>query len=689
MSTNASSRLDFILNLTDKVSAPLAKVTRGFNDLAEKGEANIRQIGTGFAGLYGAVTAMEGSLSPALDVNRALGDVRSLGVAEDALDSLNNKALEFSIAYGASAEEFISSAYSIQGAVKGLAGTQLAAFTNSSAVLAKATKSDKSTMGDYVGTLYNLQKQAADAMGKSQWVEKLAGQTALAVQLFRTSGEQMKDGFKEAGAIATASGIDLAEQMAVLGSLSSTMESGDAGGKYKAFFENIENASTKLGMKFTDTNGKVLPMLDILAKLQGKFGDLKGAAANAKIQEAFSNEGAQVIGALAGDTDRLRDGIDKLGKVRGLEQAEKMAQAMVDPWQQFSAAVTALRISFGQVLIPVLQPVMTRLVEMGKVLVRWTKLFPNITRVIGIASLTMLACAAAMSALTLVVGLSKTSLMSLRLIWVALTWTGWRSIAMFLYHAVMVTAFIAGLVLMYTWMAVARAGMLLWQGAIWLVNAAMYANPIGLVIAGIVALVAIVGLVIYYWDDLKAALMDTAAFKWVMAQLEKLGAWFDSMGGWSGLAKAAWDGIVAIFNKAINSLIEMLNKIPGVNIETRFGELPAQPEIPQISAPIGITPIADPLLPLPGAKALMQVQPSIPAMVPIEQTERSRASLAQAAPSVSPASPASVPPGGLLSRIQNTTQSQDRRIQVDTVEIHTSQAMNPLELENMIGMAVG
>lgn len=663
MSTNASSRLDFILNLTDKVSAPLAKVTRGFNDLAEKGEANIRQIGTGFAGLYGAVTAMEGSLSPALDVNRALGDVRSLGVAEDALDSLNNKALEFSIAYGASAEEFISSAYSIQGAVKGLAGTQLAAFTNSSAVLAKATKSDKSTMGDYVGTLYNLQKQAADTMGKSQWVEKLAGQTALAVQLFRTSGEQMKEGFKEAGAIATASGIDLAEQMAVLGSLSSTMESGDAGGKYKAFFENIENASTKLGMKFTDTNGKVLPMLDILAKLQGKFGDLKGAAANAKIQEAFSNEGAQVIGALASDTDRLRDGIDKLGKVRGLEQAEKMAQAMVDPWQQFSAAVTALRISFGQVLIPVLQPVMTRLVEMGKVLVRWTKLFPNITRVIGIASLTMLACAAAMSALTLVVGLSKTSLMGLRLVWAALTWTGWKSIAMFLYHTVMTVAFIAGLVLMYTWMGLARAGMLLWQGAIWLVNAAMYANPIVAVIAGIVALVAIVGLVIYYWDDLKAALMDTAAFKWVMAQLEKLGAWFDSMGGWSGLAKAAWDGIVAIFNKAINSLIEMLNKIPGVNIETRFGDLPAQPEIPQSALPVGIA--------------------------PIEQIERNRNGLAQLAPSVSPTSAASVPPGGLLSRIQNTNQSQDRRINVDTVEIHTGQAMNPLELENMMSMTIG
>ena len=31
-------------------------------------------------------------------------------------------------------------------------------------------------------------RAAADAMGKGQWVKVLAGQTALAVQLFRTSG---------------------------------------------------------------------------------------------------------------------------------------------------------------------------------------------------------------------------------------------------------------------------------------------------------------------------------------------------------------------------------------------------------------------------------------------------------------------------------------------------------------------
>ena len=142
-------------------------------------------------------------------------------------------------------------------------------------MLAKATKADTETTSQYLGSMYNLFKSEADKVGRVQWVEQLTSQTALAVKLFRTDGAQLKDAFKEAGAIATASGVSFAEQMAVIGTLSSTMEGGDAGGRYKAFFENIGNASEKLGIQFTDANNKVLPMVDILGKLQGKFGDLK------------------------------------------------------------------------------------------------------------------------------------------------------------------------------------------------------------------------------------------------------------------------------------------------------------------------------------------------------------------------------------------------------------------------------
>ena len=50
-------------------------------------------------------------------------------------------------------------------------------------------------------------------MGKSEWVEKMGGQTALAAQLFRTDGAQLKDAFKEVGQIANTAGDDLAERL--------------------------------------------------------------------------------------------------------------------------------------------------------------------------------------------------------------------------------------------------------------------------------------------------------------------------------------------------------------------------------------------------------------------------------------------------------------------------------------------
>jgi len=655
-----SARLAFILSLTDKITAPLGKVKTSFSDLAEQGQNNIKTMGLGLAGMVGAGVAISQSLEPALEMNRALGEVRSLGVAEDALTALNQKALEFSVAYGENARDFVASAYSIEGAIKGLTGSQLATFTNTSNLLAKATKSDAETMGAYVGTMYNLFKTQADAMGKSEWVEKMGGQTALAAQLFRTDGAQLKDAFKEVGQIANTAGVDLAEQFAVIGTLSSTMEGGDAGGLYKSFFENIGAASEKLGMKFNDQNGQLMPMADILAKLEGKFGDLNSAAAGAKLTEAFGGEGARVITALSKDTDRFKSSLDKLGQVRGLEDAANMAKAMVDPWQQFAKAVEALRIAFGQALIPILAPLMDRLVGIAGTLTRWTQLFPNITRVIGITVLTILGLTAAMAAMTFLVGLSKMVWLSLVVVWQVLTWTGWKSIAMFLYHAVMVTAFVAGMILMVAWMGLVKGAMLLWQGAIWLVNAAMYANPVGLIIAGIVALVAIVGAAIYYWDDLSSALMNTVAFKWVSDQLSALSDWFGSMGGWSGMAKAAWDGIVAIFQKAINGLIEMLNKIPGVNIEASLGSMPE----------------------IPGATSAMSAG---------EQAERSQKvqqSINAAIPSLSPTRASAVPPGGLLTSIQNTN-NQNKGSPVENVNIYTSKPMTPLELENMVAMGVG
>ena len=616
---DTSAALNFILKLTDQVTAPLGKVKMGFNDLAEKGQANIVQMGAGIAGFVGAAVAMTESLQPALEMNRVLGEVRSLGVAEEALERLNSKALQFSVAYGENAQAFVASAYDIQSAIAGLTGEQLSTFTASSNLLAKATKADAATITSYVGTMYGIFKGQADAMGKAEWVENLTGQTALAVQMFKTTGKDMSDAFSGVGAAATSAGIGLSEQVAILGTLQATMAGGEAATKYTAFLSGVGGAQEKLGMSFTDSEGRMLPMLDILDKLKGKFGETMTVAESDALKQAFgSDEAVDLVKLLMNDTTGLANSIDQLGKVRGLEQAEKMARAMVDPWQQFGAAVQALRISFGQVLIPILAPLMERMTGIASTLTRWIDLFPNIARVIGIATLAVFGLAAGVAAITFAVGLAKMAWLGLSVVW-----------------------------------GVATA-------AAWLFSASLWANPITWVVIGVLALTAALVAAVVYWDEITAAIMNTAAFQWIATQLGALSAWFDSMGGWSGMARAAWDGIVAIFHGAINSLIEMINKIPGVEIDARLGGLPE----------------------LPG---------TAPAMSAAEQATRSQKAqetINAAIPSLSPQRPTAVPPGGLLTSIQNT-QTQNKGNHIEKVEIHTAKPMSPLELENMMSMAVG
>lgn len=652
MST-ATSKLDFVLRLVDQVTAPLSKVQAGFSDLAQRGQKGITQMGIGLAGVVGTGYALQEAMQPALEQQRALGEVKSLGVAVDALDLLNQKSLQFSVAYGENASAFVASAYDIQSAIAGLTGTQLATFTGASNLLAKATKADAATITSYVGTMYGIFKNQADAMGKGEWVENLAGTTALAVQMFKTTGQQMSDAFTAVGANATSAGIGLSEQMAILGTLQATMSGGEAGTKYKAFLSGVGGAQEKLGLTFTDSQGRMLPMLAILDKLKGKFGDTLNVAESDELKKAFgSDEAVGLIKLLMADTAGLTSNMEQLGKVKGMEQAEKMAKAMVDPWQQFGSAVHAVRIAFGQALLPVLNPLMEQLTNGAATVQRWTALFPNLTRLIGLATLAVVGLTAGTALLTFLFGVWRTAVLPVVAVWKLLTMVAWRSVFAFAGHVLMVTAFVGGLILMATWMGLVKGAMLLWQGVIWLTNAALWANPVVWIVVAIIALVAAVAAAIYYWDEWTGALMETAAFQWIAEQFALVSGWFESMGGWSGIARAAWDGIVAIFNSAINNLIGLLNKVPGVDIQA-IGSVAAAPSADSLAS-------------------AQKMQQTINAAIP----------------NLSPQRATSVPPGGLLTSIQNTS-SQNKGTHIEKMEIHTSKPMTPLELENMMEMSAG
>lgn len=140
----------------------------------------------------------------------------------------------------------------------------------------------------------------------------------------------------------------------------------------------------------------------------------------------------------------------------------------------------------------------------------------------------------------------------------------------------------------------AKAALLLWRGVVlavsvatkawtaaqWLLNAAMSANPIGLVIAAVVALAAVAGLIIAHWDEIAAWWNDLwggiaawAGEKWDAITGTITGAW-DSIvsgitgfgasilsglqGAWdtaSGAASAAWEGIKGIVSGAWDAIV--------------------------------------------------------------------------------------------------------------------------------------
>jgi hypothetical protein len=90
----------------------------------------------------------------------------------------------------------------------------------------------------------------------------------------------------------------------------------------------------------------------------------------------------------------------------------------------------------------------------------------------------------------------------------------------------------------------------------WLWNAAMYANPIGLVILAIVALIAVIVLIIKYHKEIGAFFVMVWGHIWDF--LKMIGAWF--AGPFVQFFKDAWANIVGLFNAGVAWVTGWVNR---------------------------------------------------------------------------------------------------------------------------------
>ena len=171
-----------------------------------------------------------------------------------------------------------------------------------------------------------------------------------------------------------------------------------------------------------------------------------------------------------------------------MQNAAEMAKQMVDPWDQFKAVTEGLRISFGTLLLPTINDLLTRLTSGLQVVMGWTQAFPNITRWVGYLTLGILALGAAVGLGSMIVGLAK------------IAWAGFLAI-----------------------MIPVKAALLL------------LTSPIGLIITAIGTLIYFIGDWLGWWDKLGEIMANTEWGRVILDMLGKIGEAFQKFKSWLGL----------------------------------------------------------------------------------------------------------------------------------------------------------
>lgn len=725
------------VELIDKVTAPATKMLTSIEKITDRVKLGFKDVATGITGIFASGFGLNKLTQQAREMNNALGDVRSLGVAEAGLRKLEKRALSFSITYGEGAIDFVRSAYDIWGAIPGLADNELADFTEAAGLLAKGAKADAENVANFMGTMYGIFEDQANEMGRSRWIEQMAGQTAKAVDIFKTSGREMGEAWSSLGAGATVHGIPMHEQMAVLGKLQAVMKSGAvAGSAYSSFLANFGKAEGVLGTKLTDSNGNMLGIVDVLRILEEKFGHLSTVDRSNLFSKAFGRPAVAMINNLMGQIGNLENEIATIGATPGMDDLRWMVDQMIDPLEQLTQASTAVRISFGKVINAALLPFYQASTKGLSTLNRWVELFPNLSSLVAKLTIFVFAFTAAISALLVIKGLyiitaagmttalailrfamlpfapllaalrmgwlmlkiqmaasagllpalrlaflafNTQLLINLKALWLvrAATWLMTATMG-FLRVAVLATAIsfpglITGLIAMKAMMLSAATGA-------WAFTAALLANPITWIVLGVVALIAGLVLLVTHWDAVKAAAGDAigwivekwAAFKTLLednallkflffpltaavsgvdlllTSLEKIPAWFASFKTWLANLNP-----FDVIQKLDASLVNLLNKIPGINISG------------------GLTTSINPPVIASSATSLDDVSADPENRITPQTVSHTQ----------------HVPTGGLRDQITNTSASNI--VHVEKMEFHSAQPTNGFSIYDELQMAGG
>ena len=556
MSTAALERLMFTVGMQDNTSRSINRLNRNIDGISDQAKVTSADIAGTAAAMVGSIAGITATLSLAFDLNRALGDMKVLGVVGDDLAQLEKAAFSFGNQYALSATEFIQSSLKMKKMFGELSGDELEKLTEKSQLLAISTKTDVDDTTRLISQMWQKFGKSS-GLGKVSFADNMVKQMATVNKAVGTDVVELTDAMEGLSNLGVTMGVSMTEQMGTMawfGKKASNM--GDAEAFYLQFLEKARPAQDALGVSFFDDNtNKLLPIIKIADNLKKKFGSLSEENLWGKLNEQLGDS-ANIFMDIFKDSKSLQQLFNKMGK-------DTKLNPNIDSLHRLLNSLNNLNSGFYQSTVQALTPYLNSAADITGTLSKWTIMFPHLTGAIGTLTTVILGIVAAVSTWNLA-GLAFAfmfgqttaamltmvkviNLMKLSLIWL-------RGAALGAYLQIMMvsgvmktlmvlkTAFLwvrgamAGVMVQMQLMAIGGfpgiiAGLSAFTSSIWASTVALLANPLVWIPALIVGVVAAVGALIYYWNDLKAAFMDSSWGKIIISTINSVFGWFSKLGG--------------------------------------------------------------------------------------------------------------------------------------------------------------
>lgn len=365
---------------------------------------------------------------------------------------------------------------------------------------------------------------------------------------------------KYAAPVAKAMGVSIEQAAAMAGKLGDAGIQGEMAGttlrsvllRLSAPSEKAAVALDALGVKTTDANGKMKSFPAILKELNAAMSGMSESARANFTKTIFETEamsGALVLMEQAGS-----GALDKfIGAVQDVGSAESVASKQID---NLNGDVTILNSAMQEMALkiydsvkPALRAFAQQATEIVTRIGAWANENPGLVqKIVAVAGAVAAFTAAALPMLAalktaqFLFALIKAPILAARAAIMAVR-MGW-----ILYTGATTAGTVATKGARAAQIAFAAAAKIM-AAAQWALNAAMSANPIGLVIAGIAALIAIGVLLYKNWDTIKQKVLDLwAAFSNTFPEA-------------AGLIKKVFGTVFGVVKMQINSLISIVNTV--------------------------------------------------------------------------------------------------------------------------------